>query len=173
VLVVGGEGGQGGGMKRILLLTVVAGCASPAPVAPAPDPHAGVVESLVGAWAGEADTPIGDLPFAIEFVREADGSVHGRAEQGPGMYLDFHFRADGGRWVLHEAGELPGAGVQRHVLVPAGADGGAARWTTADPSYLAVTIGVDGDAMSFVTTVRGEDHAAFRLRRRAQGVSSR
>jgi hypothetical protein len=163
-------------MKPLTAIVLLAGCASsakPALIAVA-DAHADVVAGLPGVWVGEADTPIGDLPFAIEFVREPDGSVHGRAEQGPNMYLDFHFRNEAGRWVLHEAGELPGAGVQKHLLAPAGADGDAARWTTADASYLAVTITVDDDAMSFVTTVRGEDHAAFRLRRRVvQGVSSR
>lgn len=158
------------------ILLALSACAHPVPVAapPAPGPHAAVVADLVGAWAGEADTPFGPTPFAIEFVREPDGDVHGRAAQGPDMYLDFRFERDGARWLLREEGALPRVGVQTHVLAPVAAGGAGARWVTADPAYLAVTIGVDGDALSFVTTLRGADHAAFRLRRIArEGVSSR
>ena len=181
-----GARAHGAGMSKahLFFLFVVVGCAaappvapvpspspSPSPVAPVPSVHAAVVDGLVGAWAGELDSPFGAFPFEIEFVREPDGSVHGRAEKSPQEYFDFQFRRTaGGGWQLREEGSLPGVGVQTQVLAPAGDDDGRARWAS-EGGHLVVTVEVDGDAMLLAARLRGEDHATFRLRR-VQAVSS-
>ena len=137
------------------------------------DAHAEVVARLPGAWVGVADSPVGEIPFAVAFERTADGAIHGRAEQSPDMYLDFRFHADGERWLFTEEGAFPGLAVQRYTLQPVA--GAIARWTVAEkPGYLDVDVAVDGDALTLVARVRGEEHAALRLRRApAAAVSSR
>src|SRR5215510_9514635 len=91
------------------VLTACAGSPPPPPAAPVAiaDPHADAVAGLVGAWQGKVlGTPLGDFPFAIAFAREASGDIHGRAENGPGMYLDFRFHQLGPTWTLTEEGAL-------------------------------------------------------------------
>ena len=159
----------------IALFALTSCAASPAPTpapaaAPAPAPHAAVVQALVGTWVGTGDTPFGEIPVALDFRRDG-ADVHARFG-GAEQYLDFRFHPDGARWLLTEEGKFPGLGVQRHTLVPVGT---TARWVDAeDAQLLAVTLALDGDALVFETTLRGESHATFRLTR-ANGsqVSSR
>src|SRR5215212_3795067 len=154
--------------------------ATPPAAAPASlaNPHGRAVADLVGVWAGDAiGTPRGDFPFAIAFDREAGGDVHGRIDDGRGMYLDFRFHRDGARWLLVEEGEIPGAGRQARTLVPA-AGGNAPRWIAerspgsgaqprgiAEPAHVTVELAIDAGALVMTTTVGGERHAVFRLQR--------
>jgi hypothetical protein len=138
---------------------------SPAASAPAspPAPHASAVDALVGVWLGTGDTPMGDIPIALAFDRAGDGAVQARLDGPGGMYLAFRFHRDGGRWLLAEEGYIPGAGVQRHVLVPAAP---GARWVDQDDAtVLAVTLDVDDRTLVFATELRGAPHAVFRLAR--------
>jgi hypothetical protein len=138
---------------------------APAAAAAAPSAHDRAIAELVGVWAGSAmRTPFGDFPFAIAFDREASGDVHGRLDDGRGMYLDFRFRRDGGRWMLVEEGAIPGAGTQGKTLAPAAGDA-AARWTDGEPAYLAVELVVDAEVLVMTTTLGGEPHAVLRMQR--------
>ncbi len=157
----------------VLLLLVTAACGAhrepPRATPPAPpqtrevvDDHATAVDKLVGVWLGDGSTPFGEIPIALEFSRQDDGAVQARLA-GPGMYIDFRFHRDGGRWLLTEEGKLPGAGVQTHVLIPSGP---GARWVDReDAKVLEVVVAVEDDAVVFATRLHGEDHATFRLKR--------
>jgi hypothetical protein len=151
--------------RFIALAALVTACAgTPKPVA-GPTPHDHAVEALVGSWAGHArGTPFGDFPMAIAFDRDGAG-VHGRLDNGQGMYLDFRFQREAGRWLLVEEGAIPGAGTQHSTLAPVAA-AGAPRWADrADPSRLAVAFAVDADTLTMTTTLHGAPHAVFELRR--------
>src|SRR5689334_2138268 len=97
----------------VILLVSLAACGSePHPTTTTPvaaaDPHADAVDHIVGAWQGQVlGTPMGDFPFAIAFDREPTGDIHGRADNGGGMYLDFRFHKVGPMWTLIEEGALP------------------------------------------------------------------
>jgi hypothetical protein len=146
-----------------LALSFLPGCAG-APARPAPASHERAVEALVGVWAGKAiGTPMGELPLAIAFDREAGGDVHGRVDDGRGRYLDFRFHRDGARWLLLEEGQLPGVGRQALTMVPVPA--AAARWVDDGAGAFAVELTVEAEAMVMTTTRRGERHAEFRLQR--------
>lgn len=172
---------QGAAMQptHILILVTLAlasSCAAtqePAPPAPAPvlapSPHAAVVQNLVGTWVGRGQSPMGEMPIALEFKREGNDV---RAVLGGGdTYLDFTFHRDGDRWLLTEEGKFPGLGVQRHTLVPIGA---TARWVDReDASLLEVTLELREPNLVFATKLHGEPHATFTLARSGGTVSSR
>jgi len=155
--------------KHFLIVFVsLAACGSeqhPAPVAA--DPHAAAVDDIVGAWQGQViGTPLGDFPFAIAFDREASGDIHGRADNGGGMYLDFRFHKVGPMWTLTEEGALPDVGTQTHTLVPAAAGADGPRWVDRDdPGYVEIAVAVAGDDLVLTAKVHGEAHAVFRMHR--------
>lgn len=163
-------------IPTLIVLALAGSCAAthePATPAPArvlePPLHAAVVQNLVGNWVGKAQSPMGEMPIALEFKREANDV---RAVLGGGnTYLDFRFHRDGDRWLLTEEGKFPGLGVQRHTLVPIGA---TARWVDRDDaSLLEVTLELREPNLVFVTKLRGEPHATFTLARSGGTVSSR
>jgi hypothetical protein len=159
----------------LLLVACGSSRTEPAPSPPPPpDPHAAAVAGLVGGlWAGEiSQSPVGPIPFAIEFSREPDGDVHGRAERD-GMFLDFRFQKAGETWVLVEDGQIPGVGRQTHTLEPAAPGPAGPRWVTADdPSYVDVAFAVDGDRLVLTAKVHGEPHAVFELLRRGPAAAA-
>jgi hypothetical protein len=157
----------------ILASTACAATDPPAPRAPAsvqvPSAHAAVVQDLVGVWVGKGQSPMGELPIALEFKREGNDvrAIFGGGE----MYLDFRFHREGDSWLLTEEGKFPGLGVQRHTLVPIGA---TARWVDReDPTLLDVTLELREPNLVFATKLRGEPHAVFTLARSRGTVSSR
>lgn len=145
-----------------------AACAEPAapPTAP-PSAHQRAATDLVGRWRGQAtETPFGPFPFEIEFAREADDAVHGRLDNGQGMYLDFRFHRDRTGWALTEEGAIPNVGVQKHTLIPAGDGPDGVRWEVpGKPGYMDVALAVDARAFKMVTRLHGKVHAVFELQR--------
>jgi hypothetical protein len=138
---------------------------APAPSTPAPKPAAAartsVIDRLVGVWAGTAEgTPFGDIPFALAFDRDADGSIHARTDDGKGTYLDFRFIERDGKWLLVEEGAIPRLGTQTHTLAPAEHE---QRWSDKD---IDVVLAIANDRLVMTTTLRGAPHATFRLQRK-------
>ncbi|HLL25245.1 MAG TPA: hypothetical protein VK427_24085, partial [Kofleriaceae bacterium] len=133
----------------VLCLAACASASSPAPARPSA--HADVVANLIGNWVGTADSPMGAFPFAIAFSREG-GDVHGRFGNSE-QYLDFRFHQQDGQWLLTEEGKLPGVGVQKHTLKPAGP---AARWIDDSGRLLEVTLELREPKLVFSTKLRGE-----------------
>ena len=151
-------------MKRFLLMTILIACHAPsqssAPPPPA-DAHATTVASLVGTWQGMAEgTPYGSFPLRLAFDRRPDGSVHTHLNGGPGMYLDFVFHQQAGRWLLTEEGAVPGVGTQRHTLAPVA----AGEWVDGE---LRVALAMRDDTLVWTTVNQGKPHAVFRLRKAA------
>src|SRR5689334_11372724 len=150
-------------LLAVVTAAVVTACAgtpakTPAPTTPAgpvavADPHATAVDGLVGAWQGQVlGTPLGDFPFAIAFEREASGDVHGRADNGGGMYLDFRFHKLGPTWTLTEEGALPDVGTQTHTLVPAPNGDDGVRWVDRDdPTYVEIGVALVNDDLVLTT----------------------
>jgi hypothetical protein len=144
--------------RASLVFVVFAAChntpATP-PATPAPDPHAAIVDSLVGVWTGNAiGTPFGDFPFALAFDRTPSGAVHGRLDGTPGMYLDFTFD----RAKLVEEGAIPSLGKQTHTLAATT----GSHWAD---STLDVDVAVTAESLVMTTLVRGKPHAVFRMQR--------
>ena len=76
-------------MSNRMLATVsvlVLACSSPAWAAD----HAAWLAKVEGFFATQkAKTPVGEIPFAMDMVKEADGSVHGRTWADKESYFDF------------------------------------------------------------------------------------
>jgi len=143
-------------MKYLLVALLVA-CHPQAPQPP--DPHAQIVDGLVGTWAGEAKgTPFGDFNFKLAFARQPDGAVHARLDGGGGMYLDFTFRRAAAGWMLVEEGAIPKLGTQSHTLAPVA----GTRWAD---GTLDVDLRVSPTTLAWTTLVRGKPHAVFELHR--------
>ena len=144
-------------MTRALVVIVIAACSNPpAPAPPVPvDPHVATIDHLVGVWAGQAiGTPFGDFRFGIAFDRKPAGSVHGRLDGAPGMYLDFTFA----RGALVETGAIPSLGVQTHTLA-------AAAGTHWHDDTVDVDLQITGDQLVWTTSIRGTKHSEFRMQR--------
>jgi hypothetical protein len=150
-------------MTRASLAFVAFAACHNAPATPPPDPHAVIVDHLVGVWTGDAiGTPFGDFRFALAFDRTPAGAVHARLDGTPGMYLDFTFDRD----KLVEEGAIPNVGKQTHTLA-------AVRDTHwADPT-LDVDVALTGDSLVMTTLVRGKPHAVFRMRRQTGAVAAK
>jgi hypothetical protein len=155
-------------MKHLLPVALLVACHSAPQLssqALPQDPHATTIANLVGTWQGVAEgTPYGNFPLRLAFDRRRDGSVHTHLNGGPGMYLDFVFHLQGGRWLLTEEGAVPGVGVQRHTLAPMT----AGDWVDGE---LRVALAMTGDALVWTTTNHGKPHAVFRLRKAAPNTA--
>lgn len=141
--------------------------ARPLDTGEAPVDLSGWIAAGEGVWVGTArQTPIGDLPFAIEMIRRPDGGLRGVAEDGSGFSLTFHYAQRDGGWVLTETGGLPGGFTQEAELVPTEVDGDRIVWVTPDdPGYLELVVVHTGDRMTLEARVRGEAHALLELAR--------
>jgi len=150
-------------MTRASIVFVAIAACHNAPATPPPDPHAVIVDNLVGVWTGNAiGTPFGDFPFALAFDRKPTGVVHARLDGTPGMYLDFTF--DRGKLV--EEGAIPNVGTQTHTLVATT----GTHWADAS---VDVDVAVTGDALVMTTLIRGKPHAVFRMQRQTGATAAK
>lgn len=125
------------------------------------------VDQLEGLWVGPIDpTPLGPIPeFAMDFERQADGSLRSVTDGGDGTSFEFHFQkdADGG-WTVYERGELSPTQVQSHTLHPIAQSGDTITWALlTDPSYLSVDITPGADALVMEVTVLSMAHVDMNL----------
>jgi hypothetical protein len=143
---------------------VVLACSSPLLAAD----HAAWLAKVEGFFATQkAKTPIGEIPFAMDMVKEADGSVHGRTWADKESYFDFKFYLnEKGQLLFHETGALPGGLVQSHVLEVAKVDGDTITFeSTRAPGLLVATVTADGTQLHVVSVVRGKPHADLQMAR--------
>src|SRR5262245_61478084 len=141
-------------MKNQLLAicVVVLACTSPVLAAD----NAAWLAKVEGFFATQkAKTPIGEMPFAMDMVKEADGSVHGRTWADKESYFDFKFYLnEKGQLLFHETGALPGGLVQSHVLEVAKVDGDTITFeSTKAPGLLVATVTADGAQLHVVSVV--------------------
>jgi hypothetical protein len=121
-----------------------------------------------GFYASEKNrTPIGDIPFAMDMVKESDGSMHGRTWASKDSYFDFRFSLnEKGELLFHETGALPGGLVQSHVLEVVKEDGDTLTFETRKaPGLLVAQVTADGKRLHVNAVVRGRPHVDLQLAR--------
>jgi len=152
--------------NRVLGLVAVGIIVCSSPVRAAD--HAAWLAKVEGFFATErAKTPVGEIPFAMDMVKEADGSVHGRTWADKESYFDFKFYLDEkGELLFHETGALPGGLVQSHILEVAKIDGDTITFESRKaPGLLVATVTADGKQLHVVSVVRGKPHADLQMPR--------
>jgi hypothetical protein len=150
--------------NRVLGLAVVLFCSSPLLAAD----HSAWLAKVVGVFASPQNrTPIGDIPFAMDMVKEADGSVHGRTYADKSSYFDFKFYVnEKGDLMFHETGALPGGLTQSYVLEVAKVEGDTITFESKQaPGVLTATVTADEKQLHVVSVVRGRPHANLQMAR--------
>jgi len=130
--------------------------------------HAAWLAKTEGFFATQkAKTPVGEIPFAMDMVKEADGSVHGRTWADKESYFDFKFYLnEKGELLFHETGALPGGLVQSHILEVAKIEGDTITFESKKaPGLLVATVTADGKQLHVVSVVRGKPHADLQMPR--------
>ncbi len=126
------------------------------------------VASLEGGWTGEDNqTPLGRIPFAMLFEKQADGSYLNHSAANRETFIRMRFVEDeDGRWLLEESGGMEGVGVRGSTLVPAEPHGEIRRWISPeDPDYVVVEMAVSDQTLYIKVLVRGQEHAQLNLQR--------
>jgi len=130
--------------------------------------HAAWLAKVEGFFATQkAKTPVGEIPFAMDMVKETDGSVHGRTWADKESYFDFKFYLnEKGELFFHETGALPGGLVQSYILEVTKVDGDTITFeSTRVPGLLVATVTADGQQLHVVSVVRGKPHADLQMTR--------
>jgi len=152
--------------NRVLALVAVVLIVGSSPVFAAD--NAAWLAKVEGFFATQrAKTPVGEIPFAMDMVKEADGSVHGRTWADKQSYFDFKFYLDEkGELLFHETGALPGGLVQSHILEVAKIEGDTITFESRKaPGLLVATVTADGKQLHVVSVVRGKPHADLQMPR--------
>ena len=124
--------------------------------------HAAWLANVEGFYSSDKNkTPFGEIPFAMDMIRQADGSVHGRTWGDRQTYFDFKFyRNEKGELQFQETGALPGGFVQSHVCDVVKVEGDTITFETKkEPGLLVARVAADGNRLHVNTVVRGKPHA--------------
>ena len=130
--------------------------------------HAAWLAKVEGFFSTDrAKTPFGEVPFAMDMVKEADGSIHGRTWADGETYFDFKFYLnEKGELLFHETGALPGGLVQSHILEVAKVEGETITFESRKaPGLLVATVTADGKQLHVMSVVRGKPHADIQMPR--------
>jgi len=130
--------------------------------------HAAWLAKVEGFFSTDrAKTPFGEIPFAMDMIKEADGSIHGRTWADGETYIDFKFYLNEiGELLFHETGALPGGLLQSHILEVAKAEGDTITFESRKtPGLLVATVTADGKQLHVVSVVRGKPHADLQMSR--------
>jgi hypothetical protein len=108
----------------------------------------------------DSPTPFGRIGFAMDMIKQADGSVHGRVQSDNDTYFDFKFWLNQkGDILFRETGALPGGFVQSYELQLVKADGDTLTFETREkPGLLSAQVTVDGSRFRVKAMVRGKPH---------------
>ena len=124
--------------------------------------HAAWLAKVEGFYSSDRNkTPFGEIPFAMDMVKQADGSLHGRTWGDSQTYFDFKFyRNEKGDLLFQETGALPGGFVQSHVCEVVKVEGDTITFETKkEPGLLVARVTADGNRLHVNTIVRGKPHA--------------
>jgi hypothetical protein len=148
-------------------LTSVPPLTPPSLAAPAIRVRDARIAAFAGTWVGENNpSPVGPIDFAMDFRRQADGSLRSHSALSKETWIDLHFRKDSDGWVLHESAGLAGLGEQAYPLHPVRSAGDTLEWAyLKEPGYLTARTAVSEHELYMQVLVRGSQHALFRLRR--------
>lgn len=182
-----------------LALSVATGCGAHSPSSPSPLPSASApaaapspqisdeelarqtafVDRLIGGWLGAGSGPFGEMPFAVVFERQADGSARAWADDGKGTQIDLWLQRGelGGKrgWLLRESATLPNVGTQTYTLVIAAGgakeDGDRLRFHHPDrPGFLDIELALTPGQLQLTAAVHGKPHVDFAMRRLPDGA---
>jgi hypothetical protein len=163
------------GSRALRLLALAMACAVPGGAPAAHVPAQGDVEAWIarcaGAWAGNDNTtPLGPMPFALVFDREADGSLHAHSALSQATWVDLRFHQDdhdrSGGWRLTESAAMEGLGEQSYTLAPTALDHGTMIWQTRErPDFLRCAMTPANETLTMVVHLRGQEHVRFNLAR--------
>lgn len=130
--------------------------------------HAAWLAKVEGLYMSQKNpTPFGVIGFAMEMVKQPDGSMHGRLHIDKETFFDFKFWLDDkGDIFFHETGSLPGGFVQSHVLDLVKAEGDTLTFETRkQPGVLVAQVTATGERLRVSTVVRGKPHADLDMAR--------
>jgi hypothetical protein len=123
---------------------------------------------IEGVYMGQNNpTPFGPIGFAMDMVRQPDGSVHGRLHSDRDTYFDFAFRLnDRGGITFHETGSLGQGFVQSHELELAETEGDTLTFATEErPALLVAEVTADGSRLRVKVMLRGKPHVDLDMTR--------
>ena len=123
---------------------------------------------IEGVYMGQNNpTPFGRIGFAMEMLKQPDGSVHGRVHSDRDTYFDFAFRLnDQGGMTFHETGSLGQGFVQSHELELIEAEGDTLTFATqGKPALLVAEITADGSRFRVKVMLRGKPHVDLDMKR--------
>lgn len=126
------------------------------------------VARFEGVWAGNDNTsPLGPIPFAMDFQWQEDGSLRSLSHLSRETWVDLRFAADStGTWVLHESAQLAGQFLQSYPLHAEGVAGDTLYFAyREDPHYLRCAMTASDAMLDMIVWIRGEEHVRFHLAR--------
>ncbi len=130
--------------------------------------HAVWLAKVEGLYIGQDNpTPFGRIGFAMDMIRQPDGSVHGRLHSDKETYFDFKFWLnDRGEILFRETGSLPGGFVQSYELELVKAEGDTLTFETKkNPGVLVAQVTADGNRLRVNAVVRGKPHVDLDMAR--------
>jgi hypothetical protein len=114
-----------------------------------------------GVYMGQnVPTPFGRIGFAMDMMKQPDGSIHGRVQSDRDTYFDFEFRLnDKGGITFHETGSLGQGFVQSHELDLVKTEGDTLTFATEEkPALLVAEVTADGSRLRVKVLLRGKPH---------------
>src|SRR6185369_5491209 len=101
-------------MKRLVRALLSATLIVPLPAIE----NAAWLARIEGVYMGQNNpTPFGQIGFAVDMMKQPDGSIRGRVQSDRDTYFDFEFRLNDKRGMtFHETGALGQGFVQSHEL---------------------------------------------------------
>ena len=112
-------------------------------------------------------TPFGRIGFAMDMIKEPDGSMHGRIQSDRETYFDFKFWLnEKGEILFRETGALGDGFVQSYEMEVVNAEGDTLTFATKEkPVLLLAEVTADGSRLRVKATVRGRPHVDLDMAR--------
>jgi hypothetical protein len=112
-------------------------------------------------------TPLGPIGFAMDMMKQPDGSVRGRLHSDRDTYFEFAFRLnEKGGITFHETGLLGQGFVQSHELELVETAGETLTFATQErPALLVAEVTADGSRLRVKARLRGKPHVDLDMTR--------
>jgi hypothetical protein len=130
--------------------------------------HVAWLAQIEGVYMGQNNpTPFGPIGFAIEMMKQPDGSVHGRVHSDKDTYFEFEFRLnEKGGITFHETGSLGQGFVQSHELDLVKTEADTLTFATQEqPALLGAEVTANGSRLRVKVILRGKPHVDLDMTR--------
>ena len=151
-------------MKRLVRALISATLIVPLPAIE----NAAWLARIEGVYMGQNNpTPFGRIGFAMDMMKQPDGSIHGRVQSDRDTYFEFEFRLkDNGGMTFHETGSLGQGFVQSHELELVETEGDTLTFATQEkPALLVAEVTADGNRLRVKVMLRGKPHVDLDMTR--------